>query len=95
MKKETLEQINVVPNLKDFIIYTKSKLKRETKEFHSVTKTLLYYLLDSNKFINDYSKYCDEVGIENDITPNSEKIINTIKIMEYGGKDILSIFNND
>lgn len=93
MKKETPEPIHISPSLKDFIVYMKAKLKRKNKMFYSVPKTLAYYLADSNKFVKDYSKYCEMFEVENEIFPTNNKVSETIKIMEYEDKDVLSLLN--
>ena len=86
MVKEKLEPINVASNLKTFLEYKKSKIKIQTKQFHSISKILLDFLSSNEQFISEYLEYCNDNGIECDISSNSAE-----NVMKYFGDDNLSI----
>ena len=56
MSKEKTEPINISESLKRFLEDKKINLKKETGKFHNMTETLMYYLLDSDKFVEEISQ---------------------------------------
>ena len=91
MTKEIPEPINVSPALKAFLIDKKNDLKDKYKKFYSVPSTLLYYLIESNSFVTDYSEYCKKKGFKNDLISDEEPKDEINKILKFIGKDTLKL----
>lgn len=68
--KEIPEPINVSPTLKAFLTDSKSRFKRRLSKFYSTPSILMYYLKQSESFVADYTKYCENNDYKNELIKN-------------------------
>ncbi len=68
--KEVPEPINVSPSIKAFLTDSKSRFKRRLSKFYSTQSILLYYLKQSQSFVTDYTKYCEDNDYKNEMIDN-------------------------